>query len=129
MRSLISLVTTASLVLHFGIGCCAHHSHSHDGQVFGAVVNLDHDHGADERSLPVEHSGPADEECQEPSCVFLAGVKITLTKDLAPAGTTIALTERPAQLDCGSTRSCRVEADTGDEVPVRRHLYYQVLLI
>lgn len=127
MHALLSLITAASLILHLGLGCRAHHAHASEAtaksdQLAAMHMHPDSDHSTDS-------SQPENQDCQEPSCVFLSGVKVILTHDLAPLATAVVSTGTDFQLCERYSPRSRTEAEMGHQVPMRLHLYYQILLI
>jgi hypothetical protein len=70
MRSLLCCLTSASVLLHLVLGCCAHHLHaeeSHGEHSAAACQHEEHEHEA-----PANRHSP---ECGESECVFAAAVK------------------------------------------------------
>lgn len=80
MRTAITIITAAVLVLHFSLGCWAHNGHA-AGEVGCAVshshASYSHSHGADE-----EHPEPTptdelpDGECSTGQCYFTSTGKV-----------------------------------------------------
>jgi hypothetical protein len=136
MRPLVTLITTAALLLHFTIGCCAHHSH--DSAVDRVVVeNRDilltshcptHEHGHSEAP-----SGPMDrcpsEDCDEPGCSFVLSAE-TSTPDLdLKFSATLLLTEVPLASSIGTVSEASEQRSDQIAPPLRAHLLLQVILI
>ncbi len=138
MRPAISLLTAAAVWVHLLLGCCSHHAHGADGNSFTfhhaePLAAEGHGHSHDH-----EHSGPESEEpqcpdnhhedCHESHCTFLLAGKTTVAADSMvaplPAAADLAI---PQTASSASTWL----RDTGDHLrlPVRLHLFYQVLLI
>jgi hypothetical protein len=119
MRSCVSLITAASLLLHVWLGCCAHHGHAEDGPKSHA--------GCHEAAMAGDSPGSEapDHDCDEPDCSFLALAKQTLTK--APF-TTAALPALDADQAASSRLLCQAQLDASRVLPrpVRPHLLYQV---
>ena len=134
MRQLISLITTAAFLLHLGLGCGAHHAHA-AGATACALPTLPADHGhcpGHDHSVPdsetPEHPGSHD-DCHETHCTFLVAGKTTVVPDtLVTALPPVAFDTVLAQTASSSANWLR---DTGDHLrlPVRLHLFHQVLLI
>jgi hypothetical protein len=130
MRTAISLITAAALIAHFWLGCCAHHGHSHgDHTTAQLTAGADHDHDAADHNSPADESDSDHDGCQEPSCVFVAAGKLVLTKDVTPLATAVVSTDSIAPLELRLAPTRRIETDTGQHVPLRLHLYLQILLI
>ena len=129
MHSLFSLITAASLILHLGLGCCAHHVHSHDNRSQTAATTHSHGHVPDEHSQTSDQSEPHKKDCQEPSCVYLSGAKVVLTHDIAPLTTAVVPTATDSLLCERCSQRSHIEVESGHRVPMRLHLYYQILLI
>ena len=140
MRPLISLITAAAVLLHLGLGCCAHHTHASAGNecvipasLADAAADHGHTHGHD-HSVPDSNAPecPSDSHdgCHESHCSFLVTGKTTIALD------TLVTALTPSTLDtvfpqAGTSSSTDWVSDTGDHLrlPVRLHLLNQVLLI
>ncbi len=133
MRPHISLITTAAFLLHFGLGCCAHHAHSATdagcaGQVSSVSHSSHHDCESADTPSPCHSDAPRD-DCEEGQCVFLAGVKTSPVKE-------VSFTWIPAAiLDLSHTDFAAARAysphQPGESPPlhVRLHLFHQIFLI
>lgn len=138
MRSIVTLITAAAFLLHFALGCCAHHAHAAEGadcihQMAGAAKKCQHHHGHshDNSSKSDGTSGEpghTDEECAGGHCVFMGAGKTSVAKitlsALLPLFFDTTCLSQPVQL---------IEAaiDSGGPIalPVRIHLFNQVFLI
>ena len=135
MHFLVTIVTAAAFVLHFTLGCCAHHAHAAVGTVClsHAKVSLHaHDHdGHDHQSQePCEQSpGCPSEQCDDGHCVFAVGGKAVEVNDAVAVVSPVT----PAELACLEQISplAAVAIDSGGLIalPMRTHLFNQVLLI
>ena len=138
MRPVISLITAAACLLHFGLGCCAHHAHAGDDHVCECSVS----HGQDEdhcHSHEHDHDTPADTtpdepadhhgDCHETHCTFLVTGKTTIAPELLSAPLLFATLD--AVVATADSTPAIWQRDTGDPLwlPVRLHLLHQVLLI
>jgi hypothetical protein len=125
MRSMTTLITTAALLLHITLGCCAHHAHAARGccnmpvaihQCAGEELHCGHEH---------EHSTPApsderqpEKSCDELRCYFVAGGKW-----ISPAHLAVHV----ASINAHSTGDAHTIGPAA--LRVRAHLAFQVLLI
>ena len=139
MRPLTSLITAAAFLLHLGLGCGAHHEHgatrilcTQSVAPIKAPCHHGHSH-EDERSSPdsdaPEHPGESHDDCHETHCTFLVTGKTTVLPDtLVTALPSIVLDAAVTRTASSSVNWMR---DTGDHLhlPVRLHLFNQVLLI
>ena len=69
MKLVLTLVLTAVMAAHAGLGCCAHHEHVGQEAVAVCHDHACHGHHADTNSNSDEPAAP--ESCDEESCVFL----------------------------------------------------------
>jgi hypothetical protein len=141
MRPLVSLISVAAFLLHLGLGCCAHHAHgggegpcefrtssTESGANHGHSHDHSHDHSAPDSNSP-EHPGDSHNDCHESHCFFLVSGKTTVHPD------TLIAALPPLTLDASIKQSVVPSAnwrrDTGDhlQLPVRLHLFHQVMLI
>ena len=139
MRPFVSFLTAVTFVLHLGLGCCAHHTHGSGGNERAiptppadVVTHHGHSHGHD-HSVPdsnaPEHPGDSPSDCHQCHCTFLVTGKTTVVADtLVMALPAATRDEVVAQISSSSANWIR---DTGDHLrlPVRLHLFNQVLLI
>ncbi|MFN0018608.1 MAG: hypothetical protein ACKVP0_10135 [Pirellulaceae bacterium] len=137
MRPFISLITLAACLLHFGLGCCAHHAHAADSAkcevLFSTVDHTGHGHShGHEHSVPdseTPHPGGSHNDCHDSHCNLLATGKTTIILDTLIAALPMAVLDTVVgQVSSSSLTWIR---DTGDHLrlPVRLHLFNQVLLI
>lgn len=133
MRSVVSVLTTIAFLLHFGLGCCTHHSHAAEGgQCAGHVqaATCSH-HGHDYDGQPVSSSSSDDsdgpkETCNEGSCAFVVAAKVSFVK----AATLVWLL--PDVLDIAKSLAPSTRMRVDDSPPllaVRLHLFHQLFLI
>src|SRR6187401_1278380 len=107
MRTIVTLFTAAAFMLHFTLGCCAHHAHAaegavcpckiavhdHDGHDHDGHDHDGHDHdGHDHDGHDHESSEPCDQSpgdsdspcpghhCNDGHCVFMAAGKTVVAK-------------------------------------------------
>lgn len=137
MRSIISLITGAAFWLHVLLGCCAHHAHAADKIVCPNPASAEsvghghlhvHDHSTPDSETP-DHPGGSHDDCHESHCAFLVTGKTTIVLDTLVA----TLSAVPFDTVVAQTASPSVNwvCDTEDHLrlPVRLHLFNQVLLI
>lgn len=70
MKLVLTLVLTAVMAAHAGLGCCAHHEHVGQEAVAVCHDHACHGHPADTDSDSDQSTDP--ESCDEESCVFLS---------------------------------------------------------
>lgn len=141
MRSIVSLTTVASLLLHLWLGCCAHHGHSvaacactGDAEEANCVEG-DCECESSENAGAAEIGGTAPHEqpvptngCTENECVFVSVLKVTAPIDFDSAASqpVAILSDEGVSL----SSSARGRADELQPAPpLRRHLLQRVLLI
>jgi hypothetical protein len=138
MQSVVALLTAAAFTLHFTLGCCAHHGHGAVGAHSAAQkahVHRDHNHGHSHghqhsapESEPAQHPGGSHDDCHENHCTFLAAGKFTVVLE------TLSTMQPAVTLDVAfppiASSSTSWLSDMGDQLrlPVRLHLFHQVLL-
>jgi hypothetical protein len=141
MRAAISITTAAAVWLHMLLGCCAHHDHASAASLsdlatfpaaevadHGHSQGHDHNHGVPQSDLPQQPGGSHD-DCHKSHCDFLVtGSTIIVLDTLVAALPGVAYEHVVAQFKSSSANWMR---DTGDHLrlPVRLHLFHQVLLI
>ena len=139
MRPFVAFLTAVAFLLHLGLGCCAHHTHGSGGNERAiptpqadATAEHGHSHGHD-HSVPDSNApecpGDSHDDCHQNHCSFLVTGKTTVTPDtlvtaLPPAAHDAVVAQR-------ASSSANWIRDTGDhlQLPVRLHLFNQVLLI
>ncbi|MFO0792194.1 MAG: hypothetical protein U0805_22275 [Pirellulales bacterium] len=132
MRGVFSSLVACSLLIHAAIGCCWHHPHE-EGCDESAAVAVDCDpHHADHVAGHSQHSeGPCNghSNCQG-TCHYLPGQKTQLDQLSPLAGVELAAV-LPAACDCeiAAVYSTEQSHDMPAQLPVRLHLYHQILLI
>jgi len=141
MRTIVTLITAAAFVLHFTLGCCAHHAHAAGSTVcpaHGIVENHEHSghdhdgHSHDSQQpreqLPSDSECPA-QHCHDTHCVFMAAGKTVVAKDTF--STVLPLFVAEATSLALNSPLAVAAIDTGGLIalPVRTHLFNQVLLI
>jgi hypothetical protein len=149
MRLLVTLIAVAAFWLHMLLGCCAHHSHAATGKICALASTsaddaIDHGHthgheheatgdGASDAHAPQHSDEPCGDhphnDCHETHCSFIAAGKTIIALDLLVVDLpTLASDAAIAQ---AAAASYRWIGDSGDHsrLPVRLHLFHQVLLI
>jgi hypothetical protein len=133
MRPLISIASCAAYLLHMWAGCCLHHAHTAEGKVGlqqttiaavsqGEWINA---HTLLGGSSPV--SPCPGERCSESQCVSVVAGKVALSKVTTDAHLAVCIGQETQHFSALQSW----ELDTGELIalPVRLHLYNQVLLI
>ena len=137
MRSLTTLITTAALLLHMTLGCCAHHAHAAEGSGCShqhglnapAVADLHEQHEHDHDDSDNSHENPSAPPCDELQCSFLASGKVSLGQHgccddcNVPSYFSIQFLA-PQQKQSHAAHNWGLPA-----LPVRTHLALQILLI
>ncbi len=130
-------------MLHFTLGCCAHHAHAAEEKVCSSDANDDdcHDHdghghdGHDHESPESGDPSPGDSDsgcpgshCDDGDCVFMAAGKTVIAKAVFITVLPLCIAE-PASFALISSLAAAVN-DAGSLIalPVRTHLLNQVLL-
>ena len=133
MRSIVTPIAAAAIVLHALLGCCAHHAHAADNDLTPPPVHAcfhahpGHDHGP--VSEPAAPAGTDREApCEDTDCAFLVADKLVVEN----IDCRIAL---PLGLVCPASTNVPqafavFEIDSGGPSPssLRTHLLHQVLL-
>ena len=138
MRFIVTLITAAAFTLHFTLGCCAHHAHAAEGTVCSGHANVaDHHHDGHDHETPGPcDQSPADSDSECPSqhcndghCVFMAAGKTVVAKAAFTAVLPLCIAQ-PASVESISPLAAAA-IDSGGRIalPVRTHLFNQVLLI
>ncbi len=143
MRAIVTLITGAAFMLHFTLGCCAHHAHAAEGTFCSehdqvAVQDHDchghdgHDHespGSGDQSPGDSKSDCPDKHCNDAQCVFMAAGKTVVAKAAFMAVLPLVLAQ--PDLFAASLPHVTAAIDSGGLIalPVRMHLFNQVLLI
>ena len=152
MRPFITLITIVALLVHAGLGCCAHHSHAAEPST-GETANCNccSSLGSEDRSCEADPAnassavhalakhGPSiiceadgapspPRHCSEAHCVFVGAAKSNGQFDFAKSALTVA----PIVPWLQTTSSLAPTSLPGGEpvVPTGRlHLFYQIFLI
>ncbi len=134
MRTVVNLITAAAFLLHFALGCCAHHVHAAEEVNVHDCATHDHsghhhdqpasdDESTDESHCPAEH-------CDDGHCVFALCGKTVLVKAMfiavLPAFDAVTGIE-PALYSKALTAA--IDSEGLIALPVRTHLLHQVFLI
>jgi hypothetical protein len=141
MRTILTLITAAAFMLHFTLGCCAHHAHAAGGVVCSDSSQAEaHDHECHGHDGHESHgsgdqspgdSGPEcpGQQCDDGQCVFMATGKTVVAK--ASLVTVLPLVLVEPGLFAADLPHATAAIDSGDLIalPVRTHLFNQVLLI
>ena len=138
MRPIVTFIAATAFMLHFLWGCCAHHVHADDrAACLNPAQAADHCHGGSGHESP-DPCGqlPDDTDSQCPGqhtsdchCIFMAVGKTAVAKAGFTAALPLAIA---AASQLGSANSLAAAAlDSGGliKLPVRIHLFHQVLLI
>jgi hypothetical protein len=137
MRAAISLITATAFWLHILLGCCAHHAHAVDGSTRAFPFSLaeevadhghSHGHSVPDSDTP-QHPRGSHDDCHESHCTFLVTGTTTVVKD--PLVAALPAVTFGAVVAQAASSSIHWILDTGDHLrlPVRLHLFNQVLLI
>ena len=136
MRSLITLVTAVAFLLHFTLGCCAHHAHAaEDAVCAGHGIVADHDHeGHDHDSedpceKSPEHGECPAQHCNDGHCVFMADGKTVEVQDSFTAVLPLFVAEPASITPISRIAAAAIDSGTLIALPVRTHLFNQILLI
>jgi hypothetical protein len=137
MRFAVNLITTATFLLHFALGCCAHHAHAADeASLLACTAHDNHDHSGHRHDQPASHDESTDdsqcpsEHCDDGHCVFVLCGKTVLVKAIFIA----VLPPLDADLTshttlCSQTIAKAIASAESIAPPLRAHLLNQVLLI
>ena len=141
MRAIVNFITAAAFLLHFALGCCAHHPHAANGMVcpgHASVAAFDqnchcHDGSGHDTQEPGNQSssnseGPA-QHCSGPHCVFLAAGKTVVAKTAFTAVLPQFVAEPAYSASLTALEAVAIDSGGLIALPVRTHLFNQVLLI
>lgn len=123
MTSFTSLVTSACFLAHAILGCCSHHAHATGHTPAGQVSDAGQNVAA---QTACEDGHHPEQSCAGLECTFATGDKVPLAK------VTLSPVSPICNLLVASPQAKPTLADVGLEfirLPLRTHLYYQVLLI
>jgi len=143
MRTIVALITAAAFVLHFALGCCAHHAHAaeaancshHSNVVVGHHGCHDHDgHSHDspessDQSPDGSDSKCPSQHCNDGHCVFMAAGKTVVAKAAFTAALPLCIAEPASVESISSLAAAAIDSGGLIALPVRTHLFNQVLLI
>jgi hypothetical protein len=136
MRSLITLITAAAFLLHFALGCCAHHAHAAEGAVcpgHSLAANHDHDghnHDSQEpREKSLSDSECPSQNCDDGHCVFMADGKTIEVNDVFAVVAPLFAAALPSLGQISLLATVAIDSGGLIALPVRTHLFNQVLLI
>lgn len=150
MKSIVNLVTVAALLLHFTLGCCAHHAHADEVSEFSGpetVVGQDHNchcHGTschssescDESACVSDSHCPAQgcpdcpgTHCNDGQCVFMGAGKTLAGKNVPLVSIPLFVVTPIAIKSVSSEIATAIDSQGRVLLPVRPHLFNQVLLI
>lgn len=140
MRTLVSNLTAALLLVHALVGCCRHHEHDHtaSGHI-EAVESLAATccHDGDSFCVHDEEPAPAPSPCNcklecMALCIYLPPEKyvvdagdLLLSFDILPIGDACTGIEAAAASRCGDCKTTY----WAWEPPLRLHLLHQIILI
>lgn len=133
MRPFISIVSCAVYLLHMWAGCCLHHEHAAEGKVglqqtkIAAVSNGEWINAQTHLGESSPVSPCPGERCSESQCVTVVAGKVALSKVTTDVRLAVSIGQEPQHFSVLQSW----ELDTGGLIalPVRLHLYNQVLLI
>lgn len=138
MRPIVTLTTAAAFVLHFLFGCCAHHAHAAEGTVCSghavtAEYDLHHD-GCDHSSQQPGESSPGNSECpaqhcSEGHCVFMGTGKTVVAKAALHLVMPLFVVKPAVLVPLSAPAASALDSGGLITLPVRTHLFNQVLLI
>lgn len=146
MRSLVTLITAAAFMLHFTLGCCAHHAHAAEGTLCpGHATTSAHEHdchghenhdqdGHDQEPPESGDQSTNDSECPEGDChdgecAFMAAAKTVIAKDTFVSALPLFFAEPARHVSISPLVAAVISSDGLFAPPVRTHLFNQVLLI
>ena len=143
MRTIVTLITAAAFVLHFALGCCAHHAHAAAGAICSHHSNIVvgdrccHDHGGHSHDSPESSDqSPAGSDsecprqhCNDGHCVFMAAGKTVVAKATFVAVLPLCIAEPVSVESISSLAAAAIDSGGLIALPVRTHLFNQVLLI
>ena len=129
MRLFVTLISVAAFLLHITLGCCAHHAHANEHPANDAqprrISEVFENRTASIQETPVHCPGS---ECEGDFCTFLTAKQNAAPKPeplkLFAVAANVPL--RATMLACASP--LRFEYGESPDLPVRRHLFNQVLL-
>jgi hypothetical protein len=138
MRSIVTFIAVTAFMLHFLWGCCAHHVHANDR---AASLNLaqaaGHCHGSGGHESP-DPCGqlPDDSNSQCPGqhtsdchCIFMAAGKMSVAKAVFQAALPVADELTSSSELTSSLAAAAIDSGGLIKLPVRIHLFHQVMLI
>ena len=143
MRTIVTLVAAIAFMLHFALGCCAHHAHAGEGHrsvAQNGAAKLAHccshdghhhdgpDQG-DEPQEPLSDSDCPEQHCEEGNCVFMSAGKTVLEKTSFVALLPLFAAESSVETVLSSLNVAAIDSGGNSGLPVRIHLFNQVLLI
>jgi len=135
MCRIVSIILTAALLLHFGLGCCVHHSHASEGNELSSALptsgECSHHHGAIPRTNGNgPHRGPHEHYEIHSSCVFVLSAKPMSLNDHPQLWTAVVMTLASCKVALSAAAVITDVADFAIAAnPVRLHLYHRQLLI
>lgn len=140
MRTIVTLITAAAFLLHFALGCCAHHAHAAEGSscCHHTTVAVHECHGHEghghQHDLPPSEESPDDSvppkhECCESHCVFMAAGKTTIAKVAFLAHSPLFVAEPTSFVQLSPVAVAAIDSGGTTELPVRIHVLNQVFLI
>ena len=106
MRSVVSLLSAAAILLHLVLGCCAHHAHAtENGDCANhslAKQTCSHHHHQDSQPENTDsgkpHNSPHN-DCHEGGCVFLNTTKGALEQDIQVVWLPAVISEMTVNLE------------------------------
>ena len=138
MRQIVTLIAATAFTLHFLWGCCAHHVHANEGVAcLNPAQDADHCHGGsghespDPRGqLPDESDSPCPgQHTSDCHCIFMAAGKTVVAKAGLTAALPLAIAEASPLGSANSLAAAALDSGGLIKLPVRIHLFHQVLLI
>lgn len=123
------VLIAASLVIHLGLGCCAHHAHACEGTVLRSVVQSDGTTNQPSPSRDAHHSHHGTDDCQGTQCSYVSPDR-TLSDSLGPSLGVVFVSVLDDPIPTVGIGLKRPLLTSGRLLlPVRLHLANQVLLI
>jgi hypothetical protein len=138
MRFIVTLIAATAFMLHFLWGCCAHHVHADEGVTcLNPAQAADHCHGGSghESPDPCSHlPDDSDSPCpgqhtSDCDCIFLAAAKTSVAKATFTAALPLAVELTSSPELSSSLAAAGIDAGGLIKLPVRIHLFHQVMLI
>lgn len=136
MRSVFSSLVACSLLIHAAFGCCWHHPHEEGCDEAAAstiaAADCDHhdtDHAVNGRSHHDSAPCKGHSNCQG-TCHYLPGQKTQLDQHSPLAGLELAaIIPATCDLEIAAVHNTEQLHEAPAQLPLRLHLFHQILLI